>query len=103
MAARPLLLCSRTAMKALIGILIAATLASGSGYAKSDWIDRTLVTVDVTGTWTGSWGDQEEQGVLTESSRSSWSNRDQRSRGLLEAMRVDWAVKDSPRGLLRAP
>ncbi|SRR6266404_3747467 len=56
MAARPLLLCSRTAMKALIGILIAATLAIGSGCAKSDWIDRTLVTVDVTGTWTGSVG-----------------------------------------------
>ena len=40
-------------MKALIGLLIATTLLSGSGCAKTDWIDRTLVTVDVTGTWYG--------------------------------------------------
>jgi hypothetical protein len=38
-------------MKALIGILIGTTLLIGSGCAKQDWIDRTLVTVDVTGTW----------------------------------------------------
>ena len=38
-------------MKTLIGLLIATTLALGSGCAKQDWIDRTLVTVDVTGTW----------------------------------------------------
>ena len=35
-------------------ILIAAVLACGSGCAKSDWTDRTLVTTDVTGVWTGS-------------------------------------------------
>jgi hypothetical protein len=29
-------------------------LAVGSGWAKTDWIDRTLVTMDVTGTWYGS-------------------------------------------------
>ena len=40
-------------MKTLIGLLIATTLALGSGCAKQDWIDRTLVTVDVTGTWQG--------------------------------------------------
>lgn len=38
------------------GIILAATLAIGSGCAGSDWIDRTLVTVDVTGTWYGSMG-----------------------------------------------
>jgi hypothetical protein len=38
-------------MKALAGILVVATLTVGSGCAKTDWIDRTLVTVDVTGTW----------------------------------------------------
>ena len=53
MAARPLLPRSRTAMSALIGLLIATTLVIGSGCAKQDWIDRTLVTVDVTGTWYG--------------------------------------------------
>jgi hypothetical protein len=37
-------------MKAIVGALIAvATLVVGSGCAKQDWIDRTLVTVDVTG------------------------------------------------------
>ena len=54
MAARPALLRSRTAMKALIALLIATTFVVSSGCAKQDWIDRTLVTVDVTGTWTGS-------------------------------------------------
>jgi hypothetical protein len=34
-------------------VLIAAALAFGFGCARSDWIDRTLVTVDVTGTWYG--------------------------------------------------
>jgi hypothetical protein len=38
-------------MKAIVGVLIAATLAVGFGCARSDWIDRTLVTVDVTGIW----------------------------------------------------
>ena len=33
-------------MKAIGGRLVAAVLAVGSGCAKTDWIDRTLVTVD---------------------------------------------------------
>ena len=41
-------------MKRLIGLLIATTLESGC--AKEDWIDRTQVTVDVTGVWIGSGG-----------------------------------------------
>ena len=32
-------------------LLIAATLIFAAGCAKQDWIDRTLVTVDVTGDW----------------------------------------------------
>jgi hypothetical protein len=40
-------------MRAIVGILIAAALAFASGCARTDWIDRTLVTVDVTGTWSG--------------------------------------------------
>jgi hypothetical protein len=40
-------------MKTIAGVLIAAALAFGFGCARSDWIDRTLVTVDVTGTWQG--------------------------------------------------
>jgi len=33
--------------------LVATALVFGSGCAKQDWIDRTLVTVDVTGVWEG--------------------------------------------------
>jgi hypothetical protein len=40
-------------MKFTARLLIAATLVFASGCAKQDWIDRTLVTVDVTGTWSG--------------------------------------------------
>jgi len=40
-------------MKTLIGLLVATTLVIVSGCVKTDWIDRTLVTVDVTGTWEG--------------------------------------------------
>jgi hypothetical protein len=34
-------------------LLIVATLLFVLGCVKQDWIDRTLVTVDVTGTWSG--------------------------------------------------
>jgi hypothetical protein len=34
--------------------LVVTALVLGSGCAQKDWIDRTLVTVDVTGTWEGS-------------------------------------------------
>ena len=40
-------------MKFTYQLLIAATLLFATGCAKQDWIDRTLVTVDVTGTWEG--------------------------------------------------
>ena len=36
--------------------LIIAVLLFGSGCAKPDWIQQTLVTVDVTGTWVGTIG-----------------------------------------------
>ena len=40
-------------MKAIVGLLAVVALVFGSGCAKTDWIDRTLVTVDVTGAWSG--------------------------------------------------
>lgn len=40
-------------MKTIAGVLIAAALAFGSGCARPDWIQATLVTVDVTGVWAG--------------------------------------------------
>ena len=43
-------------MKLIVGLLVVAAVAVDSGCAKQDWIDRTLVTVDVTGTWYGTPG-----------------------------------------------
>jgi hypothetical protein len=43
-------------MKAVVAALIAAALAFGFGCARPDWVQETLVTVDVTGVWVGSMG-----------------------------------------------
>ena len=43
-------------MRAALGV-IAMTFVFASGCAQKDWIDRTLVTVDVTGAWAGSFGE----------------------------------------------
>jgi len=43
-------------MKIVAGALVAAALAFGFGCARPDWIQGTLVTVDVTGVWVGSTG-----------------------------------------------
>src|SRR5262245_13923474 len=40
-------------MKAAAWIVIAGALLFQSGCRSSDWIERTLVTVDVTGVWEG--------------------------------------------------
>ena len=40
-------------VKLRAGLLGVVTLLFGSGCTKTDWIDRTLVTVDVTGVWRG--------------------------------------------------
>ncbi|HKE11778.1 MAG TPA: hypothetical protein VKE73_09410 [Myxococcota bacterium] len=40
-------------MRSLGGLLLATMLVVGAACARSDWIDRTLVTVDVTGNWHG--------------------------------------------------
>jgi hypothetical protein len=40
-------------MKAIARVILAAALASGSGCARGDWIERTLLTVNVTGVWYG--------------------------------------------------
>ena len=44
-------------MKTVAGLLVTTLLTMTAGCAKTDWIDRTLVTVDVTGTWEGSAGE----------------------------------------------
>jgi hypothetical protein len=53
-------------MNTIARVMLVAVLALGSGCAKSDWIQQTLVTVDVTGVWIGSTvrGDREVQLAL---------------------------------------
>jgi len=46
------------------GLLVAAMLAIGCGCARSDWIERTLVTSDVTGVW---------EGVVFQESAGKWT------------------------------
>ena len=41
-------------VRTIAGLLLATVLVLGSSCARSDWIDRTLVT-DVTGRWSGGW------------------------------------------------
>jgi hypothetical protein len=43
-------------MRTLAGLLLTTLLTLNAGCAQKDWIDRTLVTVDVTGNWSGSVG-----------------------------------------------
>jgi hypothetical protein len=43
-------------MKTIVWGILVAALACGSGCARPDWIEQTLVTVDVTGTWQGGVG-----------------------------------------------
>jgi len=40
-------------MRTISGLLMTTFLTLTTGCASTDWIDRTLVTVDVTGTWYG--------------------------------------------------
>jgi hypothetical protein len=40
-------------MKTIAWVILAVVPVIGSGCARPDWIERTLVTVDVTGTWEG--------------------------------------------------
>jgi hypothetical protein len=47
------------------GILV-VTLACAAGCARPDWIEQTLVTVDVTGTWHGAVGGTGQQPALYE-------------------------------------
>lgn len=38
-------------MKTLVPVMLVSLLALGGGCAQQDWVDRTLVTADVTGAW----------------------------------------------------
>jgi len=56
-------------MTTIARVILVAVLVCGSGCAKPDWIEQTLVTVDVTGTWRSTEGGLielvlEEQGPM---------------------------------------
>ena len=61
-------------MRTITGLLLATLLTTTAGCARTDWIDRTLVTVNVTGTWYGRVGagglrlDLEQQGSTVKGS-----------------------------------
>jgi hypothetical protein len=44
--------------------LIGLVVLGGAGCARADWIESTLVTVDVTGGWTGEWRQPQFNGTL---------------------------------------
>jgi len=56
-------------MKTAVGLVLLVTLGGAFGCARSDWIDRTLVTVDVTRTWEGTEGSSSAPCI-----DSIWSN-----------------------------
>ena len=53
-------------MRAITRVLFAGALALAAGCTSTDWIDRTLVTVDVTGTWVGRTGGGGSRDVVLE-------------------------------------
>jgi hypothetical protein len=60
-------------MRTIAGLLLAMALTTTAGCVRTDWIDRTLVTVDVTGTWYGRrvgeyWFELEQQGSTVKGS-----------------------------------
>jgi hypothetical protein len=72
-------------MKSIGAVLLLAALTVGAGCAKSDWIERTLVTVDVTGTWSGRVGGA--KGTLGTPIGTLWVDLEQKGatvKGLLQ-------------------
>ena len=87
-------------MKTLGGLLVAAMLVFGSGCAKQDWIDRTLVTVDVTGVWTGgqTWGGERQRPAFGD----VVLDLTQQGSTVKGSLRVEGQDHNENRGLLKA-
>ena len=56
-------------MNTIARVILVTMLALGSGCAKSDWIQDTLITVDVTGTWQSVTGGRLELALKQQGSR----------------------------------
>jgi len=76
-------------------------LALGSGCAKSDWIGRTLVTVDVTGTWRS--GSMSERRIALSGAVRSTPGRVERRALSRAAPALDTMVLSGLWSWLRAP
>ena len=67
--------------------LIGLVVLGGAGCARADWIESTLVTVDVTGDWTGEWRQPQFNGtlLLTLKQQGSKITGDARVTGLMDS------------------
>jgi len=63
------------ALNTFARVILVAALACGSGCARPDWIQQTLVTVDVTGTWRTTEGGRFELDLEQEGSKVKGSMR----------------------------
>lgn len=84
-------------MKLIAGLLIAAAMAAASGCAKTDWIDRTLVTETVTGVWAGSMVTPDGQPATTQELRLELQQQGGRVIGVMEAFAGGFSGR-GPRG-----
>jgi len=62
-------------MNTIARVILVAVLACGSGCARPDWIQQTLVTVDVTGVWRSTEGGRFELDLEQQGSRVKGSMR----------------------------
>jgi hypothetical protein len=88
-------------MNTIARVMLVAMLVFGSGCAKPDWIQQTLVTVDVTGVWIGSMG----KGSITSDVRLELQQQGSKVTGkFLPTMTQMWVVDLSfAQGRLKAP
>src|SRR5262245_56314570 len=62
-------------MNSIARVILVAVLVCGSGCARRDWVQETLVTVDVTGTWRSTAGGLLELALTQQGSRVTGSMR----------------------------
>jgi hypothetical protein len=82
-------------MNTITLVMLVAMLVFGSGCAKPDWIQQTLVTVDVTGTWRSTEGALFELKLDQQGSRVTGSLLMQ---GIASAASVSGAIEGSVAG-----
>ena len=79
-------------------LVLAAGLSLGFGCAKTDWIDRTLVTVDVTGSWRSAEGSLLELVLTQQGSKVTGSIAKQGTRNF--GNRISGAIEGTVAGAM---